>query len=296
MIMKGNYYKIAGHTIEIIAPAAINLQSYLPTFKAFESKPVSEPCFSITLLPQPVAEEARQEITHFEWEGATCFVFRTITGYQFEIHLPDGQTIRTMSTNAHFNTATAQFYADDASAAFIVNNFLMMLYAFATAPYRTLMMHASVIIKDNRGYLFLGKSGTGKSTHSSLWLKHIEGTELLNDDNPIVCIDDNGHVTVYGSPWSGKTPCYRNLEARVAAFVQLEQAPKNSIKRQTPAYAFATLLPSCSNLRQDKKQFDFVCGSVATLASTIPTFLLKCLPNEAAARLCYETIAPITQK
>ena len=39
--------------------------------------------------------------------------------------------------------------------------------------------------------LFQGKSGTGKSTHSGLWLKHIPGCELLNDDNPIVHFNRN---------------------------------------------------------------------------------------------------------
>ena len=46
----------------------------------------------------------------------------------------------------------------------------------------------------------------------------------MNDDNPIVRVID-GKAFVYGSPWSGKTPCYRNVVAPIAAFIQLHQQP-----------------------------------------------------------------------
>ncbi|MBO6066250.1 MAG: transposase, partial [Lachnospiraceae bacterium] len=84
-----------------------------------------------------------------------------------------------------------------------------------------LLMHASVTMHAGKGYLFLGKSGTGKSTHSQLWINNIEGCELLNDDNPVLRVEDDGSVRVYGSPWSGKTPCYRNLDVPVGAIVDL---------------------------------------------------------------------------
>lgn len=69
-------------------------------------------------------------------------------------------------------------------------------------------MHASVVATETgKGYLFLGKSGTGKSTHTGLWLQQFSDCHLLNDDNPIVHVDSLGkQATVFGSPWSGKNP------------------------------------------------------------------------------------------
>ena len=106
-----------------------------------------------------------------------------------------------------------------------------------------------------KGYLFLGKSGTGKSTHSQLWLKHIPGTELLNDDNPAVRLI-NDEVIVYGTPWSGKTPCYKNKQVPIGAFVKLEQYPENIIRREPPLKAFATLLTSTSSMLWDKPLYE----------------------------------------
>ena len=122
-----------------------------------------------------------------------------------------------------------------------IGNELMILFAFAAAPHATLLVHAAVVRQAGRGYLFLGRSGTGKSTHARLWLRHIAGSELLNDDNPVLVLAD-GTATVYGSPWSGKTPCYRNESAPAGAIIRLEQAPQNLIRSERPVAAFASLL------------------------------------------------------
>lgn len=80
-----------------------------------------------------------------------------------------------------------------------IDNALMVLFALATAPHKTVLFHAAVVSHQDKAYMFLGKSGTGKSTHARLWLTYIEGTALVNDDNPVVRINDNV-ATVYGSP------------------------------------------------------------------------------------------------
>ena len=101
-----------------------------------------------------------------------------------------------------------------------VDTSLMLLYAMRSATGDTLLFHSSTVVKEGKAYLFLGKSGTGKSTHSGLWLKHIAGTRLLNDDNPVVYVTPEGTPMVSGSPWSGKTPCYKNEEYPVGGIVQ----------------------------------------------------------------------------
>ena len=94
---------------------------------------------------------------------------------------------------------------------FCIDNGLMLMYAFRTAPLMTLEMHAAVVVRDvprfqgskssngSNGYLFLGHSGTGKSTHARQWLAAFDDAWLLNDDNPILRVMDDGQVYVYGS-------------------------------------------------------------------------------------------------
>ena len=104
---------------------------------------------------------------------------------------------------------------------------LWMSFGIAHNPH-SIAIHSSVIVHSGRAVLFLGESGTGKSTHTRLWREHIPGAQLLNDDSPIVRVVE-GVPTVFGSPWSGKTPCYRNESYPIAAFVRLVQAPHNRI-------------------------------------------------------------------
>lgn len=176
-----------------------------------------------------------------------------------------------------------------ADQVFAVNNALMLLFAFASAQYSALELHASVVTHGGRGFLFLGRSGTGKSTHSRLWLEHIPGTELLNDDNPVLRIVD-GAARVYGTPWSGKTPCYKAQDVPVGAIVRLQQAPLNRISRCSVVQAYASVMASSSGFRPIRTLADAQHETLSQVAQQVPCYQLECLPDEAAARLCQETV------
>lgn len=255
------------------------------------------------LLPEnkenPKSEPANRENTphyhqlvEFKWEGARCTISATSdnSSHLISILTPDNPHEYSAQFNEGFAIGTLALHGT-ATDGFALNNILMMAYAFNTACRNTLLMHASVIKKDGRAFLFLGKSGTGKSTHSRLWLEHIPGCELLNDDNPIVHYNrETGKAIAYGSPWSGKTPCYKNASAPVGAFVRLEQAPENNIKQEGAAHAFASLLPSCSCLQKAEVLNKGVIETVKCLAASQPVYHLKCLPNRAAAELCFGNV------
>lgn len=208
--------------------------------------------------------------------------------YLFKIQHPDKQSYCLLSITHNFSKAEAKL--PDCLQHYYLNNCLMLLYAFSTAPLNTLLIHASAIKKGKYGYLFLGKSGTGKSTHSQLWLKHIESCELLNDDNPIIRFI-NGSICIYGSPWSGKTDCYKNNQALLNGIVKLEQAPENVIKKLSDIQSYAQILPACSCLRCDKQLMEKVHETVEKVATTLNSFHLKCLPNKDAALLSYNTLS-----
>ena len=150
--------------------------------------------------------------------------------------------------------------------------------------------HSSVIRYRGRGVLFLGESGTGKSTHTRLWREHIPGAELLNDDSPIIRATDS-EALVHGSPWSGKTPCYRNVCQPIRAIVRLSQAPHNRIRRLRAIEAIGALLPSCPpSFAHDETLEDAVCATVSAVVAQVPVYHLECRPDAAAAELACRTI------
>ena len=174
-----------------------------------------------------------------------------------------------------------------------IDNALMVMFALATAQKGTALFHAAAVSYDSRGYMFLGKSGTGKSTHAGLWVKHIEGAVLMNDDNPVVRVSA-GQAVVYGSPWSGKTPCYRNVSCPLGGIVLLSQAPYNQIKRLEGIEAYVTLISSISGQRWNEGIANGLHQTENELASNMPIWHLECLPDEDAATLCRTTISEST--
>ena len=277
-----NYYTVAGHTFSVTAESAdLGLMTNYEPF-------VVSACDSLFSLSVSDGESVSYvEDFRQDDEGQEIICGRTSAGesvYEFIwwkesagwlLCTDDYRNCRLITTGRHRKMA--------------IDNALMVLYALATANQGTVLFHASAVNYEGRGYMFLGKSGTGKSTHAGLWVKHIEGAVLMNDDNPVVRISD-GKATVYGSPWSGKTPCYRNVSSPLGGIVLLSQAPYNKIQRLEGLEAYVALMSSISGKRWDKGIADGRYQTENYLASHVPMWHLECLPDEEAAIVCQTTI------
>ena len=166
---------------------------------------------------------------------------------------------------------------------------LWIMFGIAISP-EAIAIHSSTIECEGRAVLFLGESGTGKSTHTRLWQEHIPGARLLNDDSPIIRMYQ-GQATAFGSPWSGKTPCYRNISRPIAGIVRLSQAPANEITRLSILRAVGSLLPSCPPaFAYDSDLQDRICRTLSDILTQAPVWHLACLPDKAAAELSYATV------
>ncbi len=187
--------------------------------------------------------------------------------------------------SADWKTLYCSANLDDKDSALVLDRFIMIAFGMATIPLAMLKVHASVTELNGRALVFMGVSGTGKSTHSKLWRQHVEGCTLLNDDEPIVRLMPDNTVRVYGCPWSGSTHCYRDEWAELVAFVHLYQAPENKLTKQIGRFAFDSLFTSVASMRTlgaaNMKLFE----TVADVLSIVPLYRLDCLPNEDAVAL-----------
>ena len=284
-------YIVAGHLFTVQNAGIPQLEEMLSHYAPFrvETLPAERPVFVLNVVPVselPVPDGLVEEFNQDD-DGSQIRLSRTPSGCMwFDFCLWDSLA-GSMMASPSFDTATLVMHEH---SDFALNNALMVMYAMSTARKGTALFHAAVIGYEGRGYLFLGKSGTGKSTHARLWLKNISGSELVNDDNPVVRVLPDGTVRVYGSPWSGKTPCYRNMDLPAGAFVQLAQAPYNAIRRLKGIGAYAALVPSISGMRWERSLADGVHETEDTLAGTVPVWHLDCLPDSAAALLCMENV------
>ena len=286
-------FQVAGLTFSLTLPDNHPVLDLLHNYDPFEIKAAAGAAdiFELSLTDRKPEEKGEVMFQSDRETGEPVVgLYRHGDGYLTEFApLPEVPVCGLLEMSGDFRRGRLFTDGSLAKQAFAVNNALMLLFAFASAPFQVLEMHASVVTNGGRGFLFLGRSGTGKSTHSGLWLKHIPGTELLNDDNPVVRVVD-GKVRVYGSPWSGKTPCYKAEDVPVGAIVRLRQAPENRIVRLSLVGAYASVMASCSGYRPIRTLADAQHETLALVSQLVPCYQLDCLPDEAAARLCKDTV------
>ena len=286
-------FVVAGFGFEVEASEAQleGLTNYAP----FEVEKMTAPLlFHLHVGDYPLPEKTEHVYTsHSDMDMPRIEIAHTAEGWLLEESVyQDAPICMHIAANKDFSEAYLTIEHEDYTR-FAMDNAMMLLYAFTTADKGVLEMHASVTVYEDKGYLFLGKSGTGKSTHSQQWLKHFEGSWLLNDDNPILRLEhtsEGNEVWVYGSPWSGKTPCYKNARARVGGIVKLTQAPQNVIHTLRLSEAYAYMLSSASGLKIIPEMMDHLYETIAAIIQTVQLYGLECLPDTAAAETCYHGI------
>lgn len=246
------------------------------------------------LVLEPAVELHRgngwRELYRFEFSdaAANCLFGRDKEGFLLEmIPRNGGQTVRFRS-NETGSRAWCDFTTGNHPGLFRFG--VWTLCNLAALRHDALAIHASVILYQGHAVPFLGESGTGKSTHTRLWRRWISGSGLLNDDSPF--IDASSHtIRAWGSPWSGKLPCYRNDTYPVAAFVRLSQGPENRIRQLRPLEAFGALFPSAPPaLVRDTELRDAICRLLGRCIEQIPVYHLTCRPDADAARLVCHTL------
>ena len=149
-----------------------------------------------------------------------------------------------------------------------------------------MLFHAAVIEMDGEGFAFTAPSGTGKSTHISLWRKAFgDKVRIVNGDKPILRERD-GIFTAYGTPWCGKEGWGRNTSVPLRGICFLRRAERNEIARMSPEAAvtrvFSQLLKptTAEGLNETLRLVDL-------LIRRVPLYELGCNISEEAALVAY---------
>ena len=274
-----NYYQIAGH--QICVSAEPELLTLMTNYEPFAVSP-QHPTIKLEIFNSYQRLLYTEEYRQTE-NGQTIICGRSRDNHPvFEFAWHNDITGLLICAN-DYSEAKLQITRQHLKAT--IDTAMMILFALGTASQATVLCHAATISYQGKAYLFLGPSGTGKSTHAQLWLQHIKDTQLINDDNPVI----RGNM-VYGSPWSGKTPCYRQVRYPLGGLVVLSQAPHNKICRINGVQAYAALVSSISGMRWDTCMAECLNATEQNLMDQFPIWHLECLPDKEAAMLCKSTI------
>lgn len=283
------HYRVAGLTFRLNVPEdGPDPARVMPSFAPFACEAsAGEPLlFDFTVVRSlPDAPVGSRVIDRSDSDMGRVVLMTGDGGYRVEIRPAAGCRVCPMRADNRFATVEGCVHGVGQRAGQVLSSMLRIVFSQAILGHDGLLLHASVVVRAGLAYLFMGRSGTGKSTHSALWLANLPGTSLLNDDNPAVRIVD-GHAVACGTPWSGKTPCYRNLCVPVAGMARLSQGPANRFERCDAVGAFVAMLPGCSAIIGNETLRNALYDTLTWLGERVPVARLECRPDAEAARLC----------
>ena len=152
-----------------------------------------------------------------------------------------------------------------------------------------ILLHSSAVVLDGKAYLFSAPSGTGKSTHTSIWLREFPGAEILNDDKPAIRFLDDG-IYVYGTPWSGKTDLNLNRKVPLQGIAFLERGEKNSIAPLDSMKSLENLLNQ--TVRPGEKEcVEKLFALLDQMIKRVPIYKLTCNMEAESAHVSYEAMS-----
>lgn len=297
--MRNHSFLIADWVIHLVSFEETTVLRLIPSFRPFyqgkECCSSSETLLTITIdqnLPLE-KDDSYQRIKICETGNSIVVVDRNEDGaYRFLIKNLQGEDCALLQSNKDFSQCRCRILGNSTqNQSFGLSNAILIAFAFAGATRGTLLIHASLVRHAGIGYAFIAKSGTGKSTQTSNWLKMIPDCDLMNDDNPVLRVIE-GNPVIYGSPWSGKTPCYRQVKAPLGAITKIVRDSENHVEPLNPIIGFSELLSSCSVMKWDKPTYHGICDTVTSVIECTPVYNLYCTADPISAKVCYEAIRP----
>lgn len=150
-----------------------------------------------------------------------------------------------------------------------------------------LLMHGATIEYKGKAYVFTAPSGTGKSTHISIWKKYLgDKISIINGDKPQVTFEGDT-VYVHGTPWCGKERWQINTSAPLAGVCIVERGQINSIERINPGEYIEFFIRQLYMTKADGALLK-VIDLFTKMAEQVPFYKLTCDISEEAAKCSFE--------
>ena len=153
-----------------------------------------------------------------------------------------------------------------------------------------LMLHSSAVVVDGKAYVFTADCGTGKSTHTTLWLKRFgDRAFILNDDKPALRRED-GVWYAYGTPWSGKHDISRNVRVPLAGIAVLERGEENEVVPFGGIEAVHAIIKQVNRSKSAESRIKLM-QLMDKLLTDVPVWKLRCNMDQQAAEVAYAAMS-----
>jgi hypothetical protein len=269
---------IAGFCLKLTSEAVVSLEEgYLPFVVSDDGvADVVINCIQeIPAIPFPLDDlvfEAKNDSQNF------YSIYRTDTGLgfiMFNQQIPD-EILQVATLDKAFSSWTVFVNPEpDGSLLPLKYPFGPIVMYYLTVNSEALMIHASGIFDGEKGRIFTGFSGNGKSTISMLWAN--AGNQVINDDRLIVRKTGDGYFLY-------NTPMYysdRPKKAPLDAIHLISHSPVNKINKQNGALAVSKVMAFCIQNNYDKEYIHNLLNFLGELCTCVPVFELGFVPDSS---------------
>jgi hypothetical protein len=154
---------------------------------------------------------------------------------------------------------------------YMLDSMLRVLLSLKLLPERGFLLHAATIARGERSYIFMGRSGAGKSTVA----RHAPvGTALTDEISLVRIIDGVWHA--HGTPFWGEFRAGgQNRALPLAGIFALEQAPENHATPLSPRESLRALLPNVLFFSKQPQHRQALLRVTSEISAAVPFFRLR---------------------
>ena len=155
--------------------------------------------------------------------------------------------------------------------------------------YNRCVFHGAVIEYNNQGFIFTAPSGTGKTTHISLWHKYLgEKMSIVNGDKPIIHIE-NGEATAYATPYAGKEKLQNHSFTKLKGICLIKRGTENRIERVNGGDYLTEIVPQIF-MPYEPAQALKTLELLDNLLASVPLYVLYCDISKQAFKTSFEAL------
>lgn len=160
---------------------------------------------------------------------------------------------------------------------------IRLVYLYLAQKKNMTAIHSASLLYQGKAWLFSGPSGTGKSTHTNLWLKLYETeTKLLNGDLNLLAFENDKPV-IYGIPWCGTSGIFDTDAHPLGGIVLLKQAPTNHVAELSEEQKILSVLHRFISPSWTADMFEANLSFAEKLIPQITVCRLQCNMEDDAA-------------